>query len=1535
MLQSSPTRFHHQKLSVRRSVRAWSRLAFVVLALSLATGLYLSFARLPATRAGQGQSPQSEEPRKGAPVLVRQEKPYRQDVDRVLRRYDMLELEPDAIVQQVRENGALSIPTSEGSFDLKLVLHDMRSPDYKAEVTLDGGEVRSLGRPISRTYKGIVKGRDAQARFTIDENVVQGLIITPAQRYYVEPANRFSRSAARKDFVVYKESDLIETSYGECGLTLAEKVREREASVENKAITGLAQSGVEEELFSPARTVDIATEADFEFFTAMGGETGAILEINDIMNQVEGIYNFQFGLQFSLVFQHVWATAGDPYTSTAAGGQGGRLDQFADYWDSNYAFVGRDLAHMWTGIDFNGSTIGVAYLGGLDCPNGPLGYGMTQRITFAPGQQYLVSAHEIGHNFNADHAESQSACVDTIMAPALGPQTQPTFCPYSAAQIEAHANANVVCLSAILTPGCTYTLSSFGQAIGVGGGSGSVNITTTGSNCLWAANSAVTWVTVTSGSSGTNNGTVTFNVAPNTHGFSRSGIIRIAEQNFVITQAGASECVVTPISIGQAISANIASNDCQSSQRATNTFADQYSFSGTAGQQIRIELSTPSNLNFDTYLYLIGPNGNVVAENDDIDLGDILNSRIPNSDTGFFTLQETGAYRIEATTYDQNATTSYTLTFTSNSSPGTKLNQLINFGSLQNRTFGDPAFTVSASATSGLPVSFSATGQCSMSSPSTVQINGAGSCTITASQSGDANYNPAPNVSQSFTVLLAPQTITFAALPDKMFGDPDFQVTATASSGLPVTFNTFVECTLLPGNVVRLIGVGYCVVRASQAGNANYHSAPSVQHAFNIAKGNQAINFSTLDSKTYGDPIFNVNATATSGLPVSLSILSGPATIAGNTITITGGGVVTVRATQPGNEKYNAASPVDQSFTVKKADQTVNFGLLPSRTFADSPFSLNATASSGLGVTFQIESGPATVNGNSVTLTGTGTVTVKALQTGDSTYNPTSVSRSFLVTPANAGITLGSLSHVYDGTTKFASATTSPAGLSVSFEYKQNGIPVTPVNAGAYDVIATITNPNNQGSTTGTLVINKSTPVVTWPTPSSVAYGNPLTSAHLNATANVAGSFLYNAIPGTVLSIGTYQLSVVFIPNDGANYNTASASVQLVVFPSIAFTNSIYNVTENFHSVGFTVTRVDATTAGTVEYQTNDVIAARCDTVSSNASTKCDYATAGGILRFAVGETSKQINLSLIDDVFIETPETLSITLSNAVGLPLGPNVTANIVIHDNDVDPNVANPFLNNAFFVRMQYLDFLLREPDTAGFNDWLNVLNGCGPAQGGLGSPPGCDRVHVSSGFFRSTEFGEKGYWLYRFYESALGRRPQFAEFKSEIRRLSGQMTSAEQEARRADFIARFMALPEFNANFSGLTDSPSDAAALIAKLEQVGRVTLPASATTDPGQPPQYGRQQLIDLMANGQFTAAQTVRAFIEQKIVWDTYFYRAFVAMQYFGYLHRDPEPAGYDDWVRVLTFGDAPTGIQPGDYRHLIFGFVYSVEYRERFGRP
>ena len=100
-------------------------------------------------------------------------------------------------------------------------------------------------------------------------------------------------------------------------------------------------------------------------------------------------------------------------------------------------------------------------------------------------------------------------------------------------------------------------------------------------------------------------------------------------------------------------------------------------------------------------------------------------------------------------------------------------------------------------------------------------------------------------------------------------------------------------------------------------------TTPYVMAADDVLVGpvalSQTITFGALTNKAYGDPPFTVSATASSGLPVSFSILSGPATILGNTITLSGAGTVTVRASQPGDATYDAAAPVDQSFTVDPA----------------------------------------------------------------------------------------------------------------------------------------------------------------------------------------------------------------------------------------------------------------------------------------------------------------------------------------------------------------------------------------------------------------------------------------------------------------------------------------------------------------------------------------------------------------------------------------------------------------------------------------
>jgi hypothetical protein len=182
----------------------------------------------------------------------------------------------------------------------------------------------------------------------------------------------------------------------------------------------------------------------------------------------------------------------------------------------------------------------------------------------------------------------------------------------------------------------------------------------------------------------------------------------------------------------------------------------------------------------------------------------------------------------------------------------TRANQAITFGPLANKTYGDPPFAITATASSNLTVTFAVGGSCAVNdstfdgivSTATVTLTGAGSCDITASQPGNANFNPALSVSHTFTITRANQTITFGPLADKTFLDPPFAITATVSSNLTVTFAAAGPCLvgestfdgIISSAIVTIVEDGICAVTASQLGDANYNPAASVSRTFSIVR---------------------------------------------------------------------------------------------------------------------------------------------------------------------------------------------------------------------------------------------------------------------------------------------------------------------------------------------------------------------------------------------------------------------------------------------------------------------------------------------------------------------------------------------------------------------------------------------------------------------------------------------------------------------------------------------------------------------------
>ena len=254
-------------------------------------------------------------------------------------------------------------------------------------------------------------------------------------------------------------------------------------------------------------------------------------------------------------------------------------------------------------------------------------------------------------------------------------------------------------------------------------------------------------------------------------------------------------------------------------------------------------------------------------------------------------------------------------------------------------------------------------------------------------------FDSAGNIGNDVLTVVYPttnqnQTIIFPPIAAHTFGDAPISLDAAASSGLPVTFSVVSgPATLTSSNVLTLNGAGTVTVQASQPGNSSYNPAPSTNVSFSVARANQAITFAPIPAKSAGDAPFALTGSASSGLPVSFNVLSGPATLnSSNYLTLLGGGTVGVLAWQAGNSNYNAAATVQQNISVSLIPQSIAFGALSQQRSVDAPFPIFASASSGLPVSFSVLSGPGLLNGNVMTLTGAGTVTVRASQPGNSIY---------------------------------------------------------------------------------------------------------------------------------------------------------------------------------------------------------------------------------------------------------------------------------------------------------------------------------------------------------------------------------------------------------------------------------------------------------------------------------------------------------------------------------------------------------------------
>ncbi|MCM3874319.1 MAG: SBBP repeat-containing protein [Pyrinomonadaceae bacterium] len=442
----------------------------------------------------------------------------------------------------------------------------------------------------------------------------------------------------------------------------------------------------------------------------------------------------------------------------------------------------------------------------------------------------------------------------------------------------------------------------------------------------------------------------------------------------------------------------------------------------------------------------------------------------------------------------------------------------------------------------------------------------------------------------------------------------------------------------------------------------------------------------------------------------------------------------------------------------------------------------------------------------------------------------------------------------------------------------------------------------------------------------TIGSGQVIANTHTDSGGNY---FIGNLTAG-----GNYQ---VVPTKDNFRFSPASISISnlsgtqtanFVGTPTtVQFTQFHYLVEEFNVSVQINVSRSgDLSGETTVDYAT----------VNGTASDRSDFTAAVGTLHFGSGESLKSFNVLFTDDALVEGFESMRLVLSNPRGALLS---TSDVLleIRDNDFAPGAQNPIADSQFFVRQHYHDFLNREPDSGGLSFWVDQIEGCG---GDINCRE-VRRINVSAAFFLSIEFQETGYLSYRMYNAAYGNATspnvpgtvpiiRLNEFVPDSQQIGRGVQvgignwQQQLEENKAAYALAFVLRQRF------VTAYPLSLTAdqFVTQLDQTAGNVLSAAE-----------KAQLVALLGMTPGDAAKrasVVRAVAEDSDLRQRELNRAFVLMEYYGYLRRNPDDPqdtdfrGWKFWLDKLSQFN-------GNFvnAEMVKSFLLAGEYRQRFGAP
>ncbi len=439
-------------------------------------------------------------------------------------------------------------------------------------------------------------------------------------------------------------------------------------------------------------------------------------------------------------------------------------------------------------------------------------------------------------------------------------------------------------------------------------------------------------------------------------------------------------------------------------------------------------------------------------------------------------------------------------------------------------------------------------------SPAAGTLLDAGTHTLTAS------FAPTDTATYA-TAAITRQLVVTQATPTITWSTPGAIVYGTALSG-----NQLNASADVPGSFVYSPAAGTVFNAGSLALTAtftpsdstNYQSA-SATRSLVITPAPAEITFSNLTATYTGTPH---SASATTS-PVGLGLAF---TYDGGSSAPTIPGSYAVVATISDSNYTGTASDI---FVISKGPQSVAFPIIPTQVYGSAPFALEATATSGLPVSFQLISGPASLDGSTLALSGAGTVVVSASQAGNAYYLPAAaIEQSITVAKAAASVTLSNLVQAYNGAARNVSVTTAPSGLSTTIVY--NGTAQVPSAAGSYNVTVTILDDNYAGNAYGVLEIVGPPSVTTGDVSQAINEGGSLV---LTATPSGLPPFSYqwfkdgepiDGATGSSLEISNVNASTtgsytVQVSNAGGTATSPPTTVNVTLKPTLPGDSSTVN----------------------------------------------------------------------------------------------------------------------------------------------------------------------------------------------------------------------------------------------------------------------------------------------------------------------------------------------------------------------------------------